>query len=170
MVVFFSINRVITPPRVSIPRESGVTSSNSTSFTFPPSTAPWIAAPRATTSSGFTPLPGSLPKIFFTRSRTDGMRLIPPTRITSLRSDAESPASDSAFRQGFSSFARRSSTSDSRVARLILTFRCLGPPASAVIKGRFTSVSIEVDSSTLAFSAASLSRCSAILSFLRSMP
>ena len=46
----------------------------------------------------------------------------------------------------------------------------LGPDASAVIKGRFTSVSMAVDNSILAFSAASFNRCKAILSFLRSIP
>ena len=50
-------NRVVmTPPSVSIPSESGVTSSSSRSLTSPASTPAWIAAPTATTSSGFTPL------------------------------------------------------------------------------------------------------------------
>ena len=40
MVVFFSISLVITPPRVSMPSDSGVTSSSSTSLTVPPSTPP----------------------------------------------------------------------------------------------------------------------------------
>src|ERR1044072_3225852 len=44
-----------------MPSESGVTSSRSTSLTSPLSTPPWIAAPTATTSSGLTPLCGSLP-------------------------------------------------------------------------------------------------------------
>ena len=38
MVVFFSISLVMTPPRVSIPSDSGVTSSSSTSLTSPAST------------------------------------------------------------------------------------------------------------------------------------
>ena len=38
MVVFLSISLVITPPMVSIPRDSGVTSNSSTSLTSPPST------------------------------------------------------------------------------------------------------------------------------------
>src|SRR3989442_441119 len=63
MVVFFSMIRVFTPPAVSTPSESGVTSSKRTSFTSPLSTPPWIAAPIATTSSGLTPLCGSLPKV-----------------------------------------------------------------------------------------------------------
>ena len=48
--------------------------------------------------------------------------------------------------------------------------RCFGPDWSAVIKGRLISVSIAVDNSILAFSAASFKRCKAILSFDRSMP
>ena len=55
IVVFRSIRGVMTPPSVSIPSDRGVTSSSSTSFTSPASTPPWIAAPTATTSSGFTP-------------------------------------------------------------------------------------------------------------------
>ena len=47
MVVFFSIKAVITPPMVSIPRLSGVTSSSNTSLTSPDNTAPCSAAPTA---------------------------------------------------------------------------------------------------------------------------
>jgi hypothetical protein len=54
IVVFFWISLVITPPRVSMPSDSGVTSSSSTSLTSPCSTPPWIAAPTATASSGLT--------------------------------------------------------------------------------------------------------------------
>jgi hypothetical protein len=46
---------VKTPPKVSIPRERGVTSRSRMSLTSPVNTAPWIAAPMATASSGFTP-------------------------------------------------------------------------------------------------------------------
>ena len=66
MVVFLSINLVETLPNVSIPKESGVTSSSNISSTSPDKTPPWIAAPNATTSSGFTLLLGSFPKISFT--------------------------------------------------------------------------------------------------------
>ena len=62
MVVFLSMILVKTPPAVSTPRDSGVTSSSRTSFTSPLSTPPWMAAPMATTSSGLTPLCGSLAK------------------------------------------------------------------------------------------------------------
>ena len=74
---------VATPPRVSMPRVSGVTSSSSTSRTSPLSTPAWIAAPTATTSSGFTPRCGSLPKNWRTFSMTSGMRVWPPTSTTS---------------------------------------------------------------------------------------
>ena len=82
IVVLRSISFVITPPLVSIPRVSGVTSSSSTSLTSPASTPAWIAAPTATTSSGLTPWCGSLPVSSLTRSRTAGIRVMPPTRTT----------------------------------------------------------------------------------------
>ena len=60
MVVLRGMSTVMTPPRVSTPSDSGVTSSSTTSFTSPASTPAWMAAPTATTSSGLTPLCGSL--------------------------------------------------------------------------------------------------------------
>ena len=86
IVVLASISFVITPPSVSMPSDSGVTSSSRRSLTSPVSTAAWIAAPTATTSSGLTVLFGSLPKSFLTSSCTFGMRVWPPTRITSSMS------------------------------------------------------------------------------------
>src|SRR5207248_824675 len=82
LVVLRSISFVNTPPLVSMPSESGVTSSRSTSLTSPRSTPAWMAAPTATTSSGFTPLCGSLPTISLTFSWTAGIRVMPPTRTT----------------------------------------------------------------------------------------
>ncbi len=79
MVVFLSISFVITPPLVSIPRDSGVTSSRSTSLTSPFSTPACNAAPIETTSSGLTDLFGSLPVSFLTNSVTCGIRVEPPT-------------------------------------------------------------------------------------------
>ena len=83
IVVLRSMSVVITPPSVSMPSDSGVTSSSSRSFTSPASTPAWIAAPTATTSSGFTPLCGSLPKSSRTICCTRGMRVEPPTSTTS---------------------------------------------------------------------------------------
>src|ERR1041384_7539818 len=86
----------MTPPSVSTPSESGVTSSRTTSWTSPLNTPPWTAAPMATTSSGFTPLCGSFPKNLVTVSCTSGMRVEPPTSTTSLMSLGRFLASSSA--------------------------------------------------------------------------
>ena len=169
-VVFLGMMRVKTPPAVSTPSDRGVTSSRRTSFTSPLRTPPWMAAPTATTSSGLTPLCGSLPKNFFTVSCTLGMRVIPPTRMTVSSWEAVRPASLRAILQGSMVFSTRSPTRLSSVARSMVSARCLGPVVSAVMKGRFTSVSVADDSSCLARSAASLSRCSAMRSLRRSMP
>lgn len=48
IVVFLVIILVMTPPRVSIPKDSGVTSKSNKSFKSPFKTPPWIAAPTAT--------------------------------------------------------------------------------------------------------------------------
>ena len=93
IVVLRSISRVKTPPSVSMPSDSGVTSSSTTSLTSPCSTPAWIAAPSATTSSGLTPLCGSLPKNLVTSSMTLGMRVMPPTSTTSSMSPLATPAS-----------------------------------------------------------------------------
>ncbi len=115
MVVLRGMSTVNTPPSVSMPSDSGVTSSSSTSFTSPDSTPPWMAAPTATTSSGFTPRCGSLPKNAFTTSWILGMRVLPPTRITSSISPGLSPASSSAFCIGGMVRCTRSSTSCSKL-------------------------------------------------------
>lgn len=58
IVVFLEISLVNTPPNVSIPNDSGVTSKSKTSVTSPAKTPPCTAAPTATASSGFTLLDG----------------------------------------------------------------------------------------------------------------
>ena len=68
MVVLRSMILLNTPPSVSMPSDSGVTSSSSKSLTSPPSTPACTAAPMATHSSGLMPLNGSLPMKFFTAS------------------------------------------------------------------------------------------------------
>ena len=75
IVVLRGIIGVMTPPSVSMPRVSGVTSSSRMSLTSPESTPAWTAAPSATTSSGFTPLCGSLPKNSLTCFWMSGMRV-----------------------------------------------------------------------------------------------
>jgi hypothetical protein len=88
---------VETPPSVSIPSDSGVTSKSKTSFTSPCNTPACIAAPIATTSSGFTLLFGSFPKKVLTLSTIFGIRVIPPTKTTSLISAAVKPESFNAI-------------------------------------------------------------------------
>ena len=101
MVVLRSMSLVMTPPSVSMPSDSGVTSRSRTSLTSPARTPAWIAAPMATTSSGLTPLCGSLPpNIALTASTTAGMRVMPPTRMTSSMSPGLRPASLSAALTG----------------------------------------------------------------------
>ncbi|KAL8161721.1 hypothetical protein V2J09_013210 [Rumex salicifolius] len=46
----------------------------------------YLTAPRATTSSGLTVTFGSFPVIFLTNSCTAGIRVEPPTRMTSSKS------------------------------------------------------------------------------------
>ena len=84
---------VMTPPLVSMPSDSGVTSSSRTSLTSPLSTPAWTAAPMATTSSGLTPLCGLLARELLDQVATAGMRVEPPTRMTWSRSPSARPAS-----------------------------------------------------------------------------
>src|SRR3989338_2773436 len=170
MVVFLGISTVITPPRVSTPRESGVTSSRRMSLISPLNTAAWMAAPTATTSSGLTPLQGYLLKRSFTSCCTLGIRIIPQTSTTSSILSGGSFASDRAVSQGLTHLCTRCSTSCSSLALVMVIVRCLCPAWSAVMKGRFTSVLMVLESSHLAFSAASSSLWWATASFLRSMP
>ena len=127
MVVLRASRVVITPPSVSIPSDSGVTSSSSRSLTSPASTPAWMAAPTATTSSGLTPLWGSLPKSSCTICCTFGTRVEPPTSTTSSIFPGSTPASDSACRTGRTVRCSRSSTSCSNFARVSFFWRCLGP-------------------------------------------
>lgn len=88
IVEFLGIRTVITPPAVSIPRDNGVTSNNNMSCTFDPPvfvrTAPYIAAPYATASSGFIDLFGSLPlKYSWISYWIFGILVEPPTKTTS---------------------------------------------------------------------------------------
>ena len=128
------------------------------SLTSPDSTPAWTAAPSATTSSGLTPLCGSLPKNSFTSFCTIGMRVDPPTSTTSAISAGFLLASDSAFLVGSIVRCTRSPIICSSFARDSLICMCFGPLASAVRNGRLISVSITDDSSILAFSAASRRR------------
>ena len=119
-------------------------------------TPPWIAAPIATTSSGLTDLFGSFPVSLRTASTTAGIRVDPPTKITSSISDCDRPAS----------FVRstKSAVNSSNFARVNVISKCNGPDSPAVINGKLICVLDTPDKSFFAFSAASFKRCKAILS------
>ena len=152
MVVLRSMSFVKTPPFVSMPSDSGVTSSRRTSFTSPRMTPAWMAAPTATTSSGLTPLCGSLPSSSVTFSCTAGMRVMPPTSTTCSIADASRPASASTCFVGPTVRSSRSAVSSSSFARVSCMSRCFGPSA---MNGRLICVVIVDESSIFAFSAAS---------------
>ena len=99
-VVFRSIMRLNTSPMVSMPSDSGVTSSSRRPLTSPCKTPPCSAAPMATHSSGLMSLLGSLPVKRFTAACTAGMRVEPPTSSTRFKSAGLSPASFMAWRTG----------------------------------------------------------------------
>mmetsp|Transcript_30846 Transcript_30846/g.73566 ORF Transcript_30846/g.73566 Transcript_30846/m.73566 type:complete len:213 (+) Transcript_30846:245-883(+) len=98
------------------------------------------------------------------------MRVMPPTRSTSVMSLGSTPASLLQARQGARVLCKKESTICSSFDRVIWMFMCFGPLWSAVMKGRLTSVCTLLESSTLATSAASRRRCKANLSAPRSMP
>jgi hypothetical protein len=78
-------------------------------------------------------LRGSRPKNSRTLSCTFGIRVIPPTRITSSISVSLTPASLIAIRHGSIVRSIRSSTSDSNFARVIFIVRCDGTPLAIVM-------------------------------------
>jgi hypothetical protein len=118
IVVLRSISRVNTPPRVSMPSDSGVTSSSSTSLTSPLQHAALDRRADRHDLVGLTPLRGSLPKNSLTASCTFGMRVMPPTRITSSISPRLTAGVLERLRQGSMVFWIRSSTSASSLARV----------------------------------------------------
>mmetsp|Transcript_119942 Transcript_119942/g.350568 ORF Transcript_119942/g.350568 Transcript_119942/m.350568 type:complete len:319 (-) Transcript_119942:897-1853(-) len=171
IVVFLEMRTVDTPPRVSTPRDSGETSSSTISLTSPARTPACTAAPTATTSSGLTLWLGSLPPVSsFARVWIAGMRVEPPTKTISLMSLELSLASFMACSTGVRQRLIRSATSCSNLALDRDSSMCFGPVASAVMNGRETLASCTPESSTFAFSAASVRRCKACLSLRSSMP
>ena len=172
IVVFLSIIVVVTPPRVSIPRVSGVTSNSRISET--PSSPAMIpacrAAPIATASSGLIPLNGALPVSFSIAVCTAGTRVEPPTRMTLSTSPFDRPASFIACRVGFIVFSTSGAINSSNLARETVMSRCSGCPSFIVMNGRFTCDCPVPDNSIFAFSAASFSLLIAWTSFARSIP
>src|SRR5438477_7030684 len=112
----------------------------------------------ATTSSGFTPLCGSLPIRPRAVSTTLGMRVMPPTSTSSFTSRSEIFAS---FKHAFTGGIVRwikSSVNCSNFERVSFFWMCFGPLASAVMNGRLISYSCELERAIFAVSASSLMR------------
>ena len=117
---------------VSMPSDSGITSSSSRSpaALLPASWLAWIAAPSATTSSGFRLVSGSRPKNSATARRICGMRVEPPTSTTPCTSSLASLASRRALRTAAMVRAVRSRRDCLELARAsIATSAVLPPPA-----------------------------------------
>ena len=172
IVVFLSISLVAIPPMVSMDRDNGVTSRRriSPAPASPASLPPCTEAPRATHSSGFRVLLGSLPVSCFTLSCTAGIRVEPPTNSTWPSSEEFRPASDSARRTGSAVLSTRSCVNSSNLALVRFISKCRGPLLFMLMNGRLILVVVAEESSFFAFSAASLILCIAILSAERSTP
>ena len=81
MAVLRGMSLVITPPLVSTPRVRGSDVDQDHVLDLArEGRAAWMAAPRATHSSGLMSLLGSLSNRCFTKSTIMGMRVEPPTR------------------------------------------------------------------------------------------
>ena len=108
------------PPMVSMPSDRGITSSSSRSpaVLLPASWLAWMAAPKATTSSGFRLVKGSLPKNSATARCTCGMRVEPPTMTTPCTSSRARCASRRARRTAAMERAVRSAVTASKSERL----------------------------------------------------
>ncbi len=170
MAVLRSIKVVITPPRVSIPSDKGMTSTRTMSLTSPASTPAWMAAPMATHSSGLIPLLGSFPRMLRIASWTAGILVDPPTKMISSISFGSSPASAKALWVGPMVASTRSLVNSLNLALVISMSRWSGPLGPALIKGRLMLVACSPESSILAFSAASFSRWVAMRSWSKSIP
>ncbi len=122
MVELRGITFSTSPPIVSRPSESGITSRSSQSSPaarFPASALAWVAAPRATTCSGSRFTSGSRWKNDATARCRCGIRVAPPTSTTPSTCVAARPASRSALRVGTSVFWMREAviSSNSRRSR-----------------------------------------------------
>ena len=172
IVVFLSISGSLTPPRVSIPKVKGVTSSKTISLATSPAIIPaWIAAPIATASIGSTPDSAFFPITSLTNFCTRGILVGPPTITILCTSDGDNFASSNAFRIEGLQRSTIDPINSSSFALVILNSKFFAPlEGSWAIKGKLTSVSITVDNSILAFSAASLILVIAVESCVRSTP
>ena len=172
IVVLRSMRVSRTPPSTSMPSVRGVTSSSTMSLSTSPAMMPaCMAAPMATASIGSTPDSASRPIIPPMNLRTSGMRVGPPTSTTRSIPWADSFASDSDFSTDGRHFSTTGPISSSSFARVRRSSRFLAPDdGSCAMNGRLMSVSMTLDSSIFAFSAASRMRVMAVESDERSLP
>jgi len=99
-----------------------------------------MAAPIATASSGLTPLLGAFPKNPLTLSYTFGILVIPPTSKTSSTLSFVKPESLRHDSSGLRDLDIKSAAICSNFALVRLSYRCLGPVASADRYAKLTSV------------------------------
>ena len=123
MVLLRGMMRSTSPPMVSSPSESGITSSSSSSSApaLPASALAWMAAPSATTSSGFRLVSGVRPNSSPTAACTRGMRVEPPTITTPCTSSLPTLASRSTLRTAASVRATSGSVSAKNSSRVMRT-------------------------------------------------
>ena len=108
--------------------------------------------------------------ICLTASWTAGILVEPPTNNTLSMSFASMPASFIAILTGSVVFSTKSWVSSLNFALLKSMFKWSGPAAVAEMNGKLMFVVIVVESSFLAFSAASFNLCKLILSWVKSTP
>ena len=167
-----SISRVSRPPSVSMPSDSGVTSSSCTSR---------LAGQQELRSLDGRPDRHDLIGVDALVAFLAEDVLDQPLHLAACAS-CRRPARSRRCRRASSwrparpcstgprQRSIRRSTSCSNLARVSDICRCFGPEASAVMNGRLMSVVLACDRSFLARSAASFRRCKAIWSLRRSMP
>mmetsp|Transcript_21737 Transcript_21737/g.52311 ORF Transcript_21737/g.52311 Transcript_21737/m.52311 type:complete len:364 (-) Transcript_21737:715-1806(-) len=171
ITVLRPMSLVSTPPTVSIPSVSGVTSrSRRSAVSLPPSPErmpPCTAAPYATASSGLIDEHSSLPpKKSDSSARILGMRVDPPTSTTWSIWPLSRPESVSTFLTGEMVDLKRSMQSSSNLARVRVSDRSL-PPWKSSISMRFW---WDVESTRLARSTSRRSFWMAFLSLEASTP
>ena len=113
-------------------------------------TPPWIAAPKATASSGLTDSFGVWPVSALTASLTAGIRVEPPTKITSSMSAFVKPASYKALRTGILVLSIKSCVNSLNLARVKVVSKCNGPASPAVINGKEICAEVTPERSFLA--------------------
>lgn len=172
IVVFLDIITCVSHHSTSTHNDKGVTSISNISLTalLPDNIPHWIAAHRATASSGLTVAFGSLPKLSFTSLITAGTLVLPQISMISSISDGANPLSLMASFTGLTHLSSRSAINLSNHALVRVSCICFGVPSDVAIKGIFISTLSVDESCFLTFSASSFNLCIAIGLVLKSIP